>query len=65
MVTTNKLEKSTLEEKIHIKVSESDEEALKRVMDRHQEMKKARMEQENLRDYIDRTFKAKPSRKWN
>ena len=65
MVTTDKLEKSTLEEKVHLKVSESDEEALKRVMDRHQEMKNWRMEQEALRDYIDRTFKAKPSYKWN
>ncbi len=65
MVTTDKLEKSTLEEKVHLKVSESDEEALKRVMDRHQEMKNWRMEQEALWDYIDRTFKAKPSYKWN
>lgn len=65
MVTTNKLENSKLEEKIHLKVSESDEEALKRVMDRHNDMKKGRMEQEALRDYIDRTFKAKPSYKWN
>lgn len=65
MVTTNKLENSKLEEKIHLKVSESDEEALKRVMDRHDDMKRGRMEQEALRDYIDRTFKAKPSYKWN
>ncbi len=65
MVTTNKLENSTLEEKIHLKVSESDEEALQRVKDRYEDMKKGRTEQEALRDYIDRTFKAKPSYKWN
>lgn len=65
MVTTDKLEKSTLEEKIHLKVSESDEQALQRVKDRFEDMKKGRMEQEALRDYIDRTFKAKPSYKWN
>lgn len=65
MVTTNKLESSTLEEKIHLKVSESDEEALQRVKDRHEDMSKWRTEQEALRDYIDRTFKAKPSYKWN
>lgn len=65
MVTTAKLEKSTLEEKIHLKVSESDEEALQRVKERFDDMKRGRMEQESLRDYIDRTFKAKPSFKWN
>lgn len=65
MVTTDKLEKSTLEEKIHLKVSESDEEALQRVRDRFDDMKGGRTEQEHLRDYIDRTFKAKPSFKWN
>jgi hypothetical protein len=65
MVTTAKLENSTLEEKIHIKVSESDKEALQRVKDRFEDMKKGRSEQEALRDYIDRTFKAKPSYKWN
>lgn len=65
MVTTNKLENSKLEEKIHLKVSESDEEALQRVTDRYEDMKKWRTEQEALRDYIDRTFKAKPSYKWN
>lgn len=65
MVTTNKLESSTLEEKIHLKVSESDEEALQRVKDRYEDMKKGRNEHEALRDYIDRTFKAKPSYKWN
>lgn len=65
MVTTNKLENSKLEEKIHLKVSESDEEALKRVTDRHKDMKTWRMEHEALWDYIDRTFKAKPSYKWN
>ena len=65
MVTTAKLENSTLEEKIHLKVSESDEEALQRVKDRFNDMKRGRMEQESLRDYIDRTFKAKPSYKWN
>lgn len=65
MVTTNKLENSKLEEKIHLKVSESDEQALQRVKDRFDDMKKGRMEQEALRDYIDRTFKAKPSYKWN
>jgi selenocysteine-specific translation elongation factor len=65
MVITDKLEKSTLEEKIHLKVSESDEQALKRVKDRFDDMKKGRSEQEALRDYIDKTFKAKPSYKWN
>ena len=65
MVTTNKLENSKLEEKIHLKVSESDEQALQRVKDRFDDMKRGRMEQEALRDYIDRTFKAKPSYKWN
>ena len=65
MVTTNKLENSQLEEKIHLKVSESDEQALQRVKDRFDDMKRGRMEQEALRDYIDRTFKAKPSYKWN
>jgi selenocysteine-specific translation elongation factor len=65
MVITDKLEKSTLEEKIHLKVSESDEQALQRVKDRFDDMKKGRSEQEALRDYIDKTFKAKPSYKWN
>ena len=65
MVITQKLENSKLEEKTRMKVSESDEEALKRVKDRHEDMKTGRMEQEALRDYIDRTFKAKPSYKWN
>ena len=65
MVTTNKLENSKLEEKIHLKVSESDEEALQRVKDRYEDMKRGRTDQEALRDYIDRTFKAKPSYKWN
>ena len=51
MVITDKLEKSTLEEKIHLKVSESDEQALKRVKDRFDDMKKGRSEQEALRDY--------------
>lgn len=65
MVSTNKLEKSTLEEKIHLKVSDTDEQALQRVMDRYEDMKKARTPQEAEWDYIDRTFKAKPSYKWN
>ena len=65
MVSTNKLEKSTLEEKIHLKVSDTDEQALQRVMDRYDDMKKARTPQEAEWDYIDRTFKAKPSYKWN
>ena len=65
MVTTEKLEKSQLEEKIHLKVSESDEKALQRVKDRFEDMKKWRQENESLWDYIDKTFKAKPSRKRN
>lgn len=65
MVTTEKLEKSNLEEKIHLKVSETDEKALQRVKKRHEDMKTGRSENEKLRDYIDRTFKAKPSYKWN
>ena len=65
MVTTEKLENSKLEEKIHLKVSESDEEALQRVTDRYNDMKTGRSENEQLWDYIDRTFKTKPSYKWN
>ena len=65
MVITDKLENSKLEEKIHLKVSESDEEALQRVLDRHTDMQKGREEQEALWDYIDKTFRAKPSYKWN
>lgn len=65
MVTTQKLENSTLEEKINLKVSESDAEALQRVANRHKEMKTARSENEKLRDYIDKTFKSKPSFKRN
>lgn len=65
MVTTDKLENSKLEEKIHLKVSESDEEALQRVTDRYEEMKNGRSEKEKLWDYIDRTFTTKPSYKWN
>ena len=65
MVITDKLENSKLEEKIRLKVSESDNEALQRVKDRYDDMSKGRTEQEALRDYIDRTFKAKPSYKWN
>lgn len=65
MVSTNKLEKSTLEEKIHLRVSDTDEQALQRVMERYNDMKKARTPQEAEWDYIDRTFKAKPSYKWN
>lgn len=65
MVITDKLESSTLEEKIRMKVSESDEEALQKVKDRFDDMKRWRTENEALWDYIDRTFKAKPSYKWN
>ena len=65
MVITDKLENSTLEEKINLKVSESDEEALERVSKRYEDMKNWRQEQERLWDYIDKTFKAKPSYKWN
>ena len=65
MVTTEKLENSKLEEKIHLKVSETDEEALQRVTDRYEDMKRGRQENERLWDYIDKTFKAKPSYKWN
>jgi hypothetical protein len=39
MVITDKLENSKLEEKINLKVSESDQEALKRVADRMEDMK--------------------------
>ena len=65
MVITDKLEKSKLEEKIRLEVSKSDSEALQKVKDRYEDMSKWRTEQEALRDYIDRTFKAKPSYKWN
>lgn len=65
MVTTDKLENSKLEEKIHLKVSESDEEALQRVKDRFEDMKKWRQDNEKVWDYIDKTFKAKPSYKRN
>lgn len=65
MVITDKLENSKLEEKIRLEVSKSDSEALQRVKDRYDDMSKWRTEQEALRDYIDRTFKAKPSYKRN
>ena len=67
MVDTEKLENSKLEEKTNLKVSDTDEEALHRVLDRMEEMKqgKDRQDQEALWDYIDKTFKAKPSYKWN
>lgn len=65
MVITDKLESSKLEEKIRLEVSKSDSEALQKVKDRYDDMSKWRTEQEALRDYIDRTFKAKPSYKWN
>jgi hypothetical protein len=65
MVSTEKLENSELKEKINLKISESDEEALKRVKDRFDDMSRARSEYESLWDYIDKTFKAKPSYKWN
>lgn len=65
MVITDKLENSKLEEKIRLDVSKSDNEALQRVKDRYEDMSKWRTEQEALRDYIDRTFKAKPSYKRN
>lgn len=65
MVITDKLENSDLKEKVNLKVSESDAEALKRVTDRFAEMQKWRNENEKLRDYIDKTFKAKPSYKRN
>lgn len=65
MVITDKLEESKLQEKVRLKVSESDKEALQRVKDRYDDMSKWRTDQEALRDYIDRTFKAKPSYKWN
>lgn len=67
MVDTEKLENSKLEEKTNLKVSDTDEEALNRVLDRMDEMKqgKDRQDQEALWDYIDKTFKAKPSYKWN
>ena len=64
---TEKLEKQELNEKPNLKVSESDEEALNRVLDRMADMKngKDRQDQEALWNYIDKTFKAKPSYKWN
>jgi hypothetical protein len=67
MVDTEKLENSKLEEKTNLKVSDTDEEALHRVLDRMGEMKqgKDRQDQEALWDYVDKTFKAKPSYKWN
>ena len=65
MVITDKLENSKLEEKIRLEVSKSDSEALQKVKDRYDDMSKWRTEQEALRDYIDKTFKAKPSYKWN
>lgn len=67
MVDTEKLENSKLEEKTNLKVSDTDEEALQRVCDRIKEMKQGRdrQDQEALWDYIDKTFKAKPSYKWN
>lgn len=65
MVITDKLENSKLEGKIRLEVSKSDSEALQKVKDRYEDMSKWRTEQEALRDYIDRTFKAKPSYKWN
>lgn len=65
MVNTDKLENSTLEEKINLKVSESDQEALKRVSDRIEDMKRWRQEKEKFWDYVDKTFNAKPSYKWN
>jgi hypothetical protein len=67
MVDTEKLETQDLKEKPNLKISESDEEALKRVCDRMEDMKsgKDRQAQEALWDYIDNTFKAKPSYKWN
>ena len=65
MVITDKLENSDLKEKINLKVSVSDAEALQRVTDRFEEMQKWRNENEKLRDYIDKTFKSKPSYKRN
>lgn len=65
MVITDKLEESKLQEKIRLEVSKSDSEALQKVKDRYDDMSKWRTDQEALRDYIDRTFKAKPSYKWN
>ena len=65
MVITDKLEESKLQEKIRLEVSKSDSEALQKVKDRYDDMSKWRTEQEALRDYIDKTFKAKPSYKWN
>lgn len=67
MVDTEKLETQDLKEKPNLKISESDEEALKRVCDRMEDMKsgKDRQDQEALWNYIDNTFKAKPSYKWN
>jgi len=67
MVNTEKLENQDLKEKINLRISDSDEEALKRVQDRMEDMKqgKDRQEQEALWAYIDKTFKNKPSYKWN
>lgn len=65
MVTTEKLENSKLEEKIRLKISDTDEKALEKVKKRYEDMKTWRSENEKLRDYIDSTFKAKPSYKWN
>ena len=65
MVITDKLENRNLEEKVNLKVSVSDAEALQRVSERFEEMQKWRNENEKLRDYIDKTFKAKPSYKRN
>ena len=65
MVITDKLEESKLQEKVRLEVSKSDSEALQKVKDRYDDMSKWRTDQEALRDYIDRTFKAKPSYKWN
>lgn len=65
MVTTQKLENSDLKEKINLKVSESDSEALQRVVDRQRDMASARSDNEKLWDYIDNVFKAKPSYKRN
>jgi hypothetical protein len=40
MVITDKLENSKLEEKIHLEVSKSDNEALQKVKDRYEDMSK-------------------------
>jgi len=39
MVTTEKLENSKLEEKIHLKISDTDEKALEKVKHRYDDMK--------------------------